>query len=148
MSLPHDFAFVFEIDPLSWEAVTRSCCLEHSFPEQIEPRSPIPLPFDQLEAGDLPFQSGLDSEERSARLHRRLILRDPCDKGMQSGERTPGDLLQPAISSCSFPVRSRIMRANCCTSSLHVFLLPHVEWIGIASRVVSSDSHRLGMAHS
>jgi hypothetical protein len=75
-------------------AVTEAIgCVKDPLAQHIEACSAIPLPFDQFEPGNLPFDLVLAPFQRQSCLHRGLILRDPSDKGMQSGERTPGDPL-------------------------------------------------------
>jgi hypothetical protein len=58
--------------------------MKHPLPEQVEFRSSISLPFDQLVASNLSF--GLAPRRGESCLDRRLILIDPCDKSVQSGE--------------------------------------------------------------
>jgi len=67
--------------------------MQDTLTEQIELGSAIPLPFDQFEPRDLPFDLPLAPRRGQPRLYRSLILRDPCDEGMQSGEREAFDLL-------------------------------------------------------
>jgi hypothetical protein len=55
------------------------CSVKNALPKQVKLRSAISLSLDQLEAGDLP----LAPRESQSRLHRSLILIDPCHEGMQ-----------------------------------------------------------------
>jgi hypothetical protein len=62
--------------------------VKHAVPEKIKAGSPIPLPFDQLEARNLSLGLPLAPGLRQSCLNRSFVLIHASDKWLQIGQRT------------------------------------------------------------
>lgn len=78
--------------------------MEHSLPEQIEARSPIHRPFDELQASDVTLELRVAPDQRQPCSYGRFMREQSCGKPGEVVNPTCLRFLDPGIEPLSLPL--------------------------------------------